>query len=293
MSSSRLRNIKIQNCSARILSIEYVPRVLIQWDVAETNQDLSSLTFHVLRGESPEDMEELTPAGGIPANTLYEFVDYTAKLKTLTKVYYYKIEAREHRSNTVVQTFSCEPFTWDGDLDLTALYVVEEHLFAHKFVYGVPCFIYKKKQEGTKDDGEGGNFDPVLQKNIRSNDTRTLGTPYIGGYYSPIEAWMHFDPDPEIVKVPEWGEMEERQSNIQFTNYPLLSVGDIIVELKQFRFWRIRNVKFTEKNRVITLQLARVDEINRSDVEYHLPVPEEKRQEMLEILKDRIDTPEF
>jgi hypothetical protein len=289
----KLKKISFEMASARILSIEHWQRVLVEWKLKKTTQDISSLEFHVLRGESPEDLKQLTPPGGLTYQDKPEFIDYTAQLKDLSKVYYYKVEAREMSGNSVVQTFSTEPFTWDGDLDLTGIYVIDEHIFAHKYVYGQPCMIFKKKKEGVKDDGPGGNFDPILKKNIRSNDKKTVGTPYIGGYYPPIDAWVHFDPDPKLVQIPEWGEKQSRQSDIQFTNYPLLTPGDIIVEVKQYRYWRVVNVRMAEKNRVVTIQVARVDEINRSDIEYTLELPEERRKAMIEELRERVNTPEF
>ncbi|NDD05473.1 MAG: hypothetical protein EB078_11245, partial [Proteobacteria bacterium] len=65
------------------------------------------------------------------------------------------------------------------------------------------------------------------------------------------------------------------------------------VELKQNRYWRIVNVRNTEKNRTTILQVARLDEINRSDVELSLNIPDEMRMRLLNELDAREKTPEF
>jgi hypothetical protein len=283
-----LKNIRFKRFAARILSIEHISRVLIEWDLEPTTQNISNLYFRIFRSEDPLAMKEIT-ATPIPAGTLNEYVDFTPRLLNLEKIYYYRVEAHEVTSGVTVQKFITPAFTWESELDLVGLYVVEEHLYAYRYVLGMPCLIFKKKTEGVR----GANCDPILKRNVRSNNEETMGTPFVGGYYPPIPGWANFDPDPSNVQILEFGEKQIRQTDIMFTNYPTLYVGDIIVELKSFRFWRTTNCRSVEKNRTNTLQVARLDEINRSDIEYRLSIPEDVRSTMLKELEERIKVPEF
>ena len=272
-----------------ILSIEYGARVLIKWDIKDTSQNLSSVFFSIYRGESPSEMMEISTAP-IPANTLYEYIDTTAKLKMITKNYYYKVVAKEIIDGVVVNNFESQPFTWQGNVDLVAMYIIEEHNFAYEHVYGVPVFIYKRRKEGTRCTN---CWDSVLKRVTKSNCTICLGTGFVNGYYAPIASWMDFNPDPMVAQIPDFGVKEPSQTDIQFTNYPLLGFNDIILELEPLRFWRVTNTRNTEKDRTTILQVARVDEINRSDIEQQLNVNQELRQVMLDSLNNRQKITEF
>jgi len=176
-------------------------------------------------------------------------------------------------------------------LVLVALYIVEEHEFEHEFVDGVPVAIFKKMTEGEKCQS---CWDKVMKKVTRSNCKECHGTGFTGGgYFPPVMSWMKFEPDPKIVQIADWGEKQIRQTDIQFTNFPLFSVGDIIVELKPNRYFRVSNVRFTEKSRVVMLQVCRLDEINRSDIEYDLIIQDELREPLIQQLEDRRGETEF
>ena len=102
--SGTLKNIEFKEASAQILSIEKVPRILIKWELKESRQNLNKLSFSILRGESPEELSPIN-ATLLPGNTLYQYIDYTSKLKALSKVYYYRVDAIEHSAGIEVQRF--------------------------------------------------------------------------------------------------------------------------------------------------------------------------------------------
>lgn len=287
-----LKNISFEYARAAVLSIQ-PSRVALEWQLKNTTQNLKNLQFFVDRGESPEELE--TIVGPIPGSKCEQsWIDYTPSMISLDKVYYYRIRAVETLNGTPVQTFQTEPFTWDPGLDLTALYVIEERLFEMEWVNGLPVAIFKKMTEGERCQV---CWDKVLKRVTRSNCKSCHGTGFSNGvnqgYYQPLPGWMKFEPDPKVVQIAEWGERQIRQTDIEFTNYPILSIGDLIVEAKTMRYWRVLNVRFTEKNRTIMTQVARLDEINRSDIEYDLEVPRLLVSSMLEQLQERISTPEF
>ncbi|MCJ7520623.1 MAG: hypothetical protein MUP21_00125 [Dehalococcoidia bacterium] len=273
-----LKRIQFDSIAVTILSAGQIPRILIQWKLEATSQNLSNLKFFVDRGESPTEMHQLN-AVPVAAKGLDEYVDHTANVTDLDKIYYFRVRAVEFQGATPVQTFTSPSTTWDGDLDLVGLYIVEEHLFAHRWVYGVPVMVYKKRRDGVYCPE---CWDDVLQRVAKSNCRTCYGTGRLDGFYAPIEAWMSLEPDPKMEQVVDWGKRQQGQTDIQFTNYPLLSVDDIIVELKPNKFWKVSMVRAPEKNRTVILQLCRLDAVNPSDVEYKIPVPEDRRRVLLE-----------
>jgi len=294
MAAGILKNIRFKPLSVIVLNMQHhttPSRILIKWELEPSAQNLNNIRFFVDRGESPEEMQQLqATSDGIRASQLLEFSDYTANLLDLNKVYYYRVRAVEFIGTTPVQTFSSETVTWDGDLDLVGLYVVEEHLFLHRWVSGVPSMIFKRRRDGQYCPE---CWDEVLKRVTKSSCTTCYGTGKLGGFYPPHEAWMNFEPDPKVVQVTEWGQRQSSQTDIQFTNYPLLTDGDLIVELKSNRYWKVSMVRYPEKNRTIMLQIARVDAVNPSDVEYRVEVSVSRRKAMLAEADEREKEREF
>ena len=287
--AGKLKGIKFAHVEAMILSVEYSPRVLVSWGLEKTTQDTSKLFFDIYRGESPTEMTKISTAL-IPANEKPEFIDTTAKLKIASKLYYYQVVAKELLGDIVVQEFKSPLATWDGEQDHVSQYIIDEHNFAYEHVHGVPTFIYQKRKEGVRCTN---CWDKVLKRVLISSCQTCYGTGFMGGYYPPMPAWMDFSPDPTTAVVVEFGVREPSQTDVALTNYPILQLGDIILELDSFAFWRVVAVRTSEKNRAITLQFARVDQVNRSDIENQISVNQELRKKMMGQLNQRQALPEF
>ena len=155
---------------------------------------------------------------------------------------------------------------------------------------GVPTMIFKKKRDGQHCPE---CWDEILKRVTKSNCTTCYGTGKLGGFYPPYEAWMNFEPDPKVTQVAEWGQRQSSQTDIQFTNYPLLSDGDVIVEMKNDRRWKVSNIRYPEKNRTTKLQIARVDAVNPSDIEYRVDISEPRRKALLDEAEAREKEREF
>lgn len=285
-----LRNIRFEETTVEIRSVERIPRVLVRWRLKRTSQNLTNLKFFIYRGVSPEDLS-LVNSEGIFHDELYEFMDYTAILRDLSKTYYYQVQAKEMNGDTVLQTFNSNLETWGQEPDLVALYVIEEHLFLYRYTSaGMPAFIYKKKSEGERCPE---CWDPVLKKITKSTCKTCTGTGFTGGYYKPIEAWMGFNVNPKISQITDWGVKQIDQTDVEFTDYPELHIGDVILELKEFKFWKVSNVRFTLKGGAIMTQIARVSAVNRSDIEYTIEVDQGRRDDLLALLEERTNETEF
>ena len=247
------------------------------------------MVFYVFRGESPSEMNIINGAG-TAYNVPYEFVDVHPSKLDLHKVYYYQVVAVEYDGVNEVQQFASHEFTWEGDLDLVGLYIVEENYFEHRWLNGVPVFFYKKRMDGEQCPD---CWDPVLKRVTESDCETCLGTGKVGGFYPPIPGWLKFEPDPAMAQVMDWGERQPNQTDFVFTNYPLLHTDDVILELKNNKFWKVANLRTTEKNRVTTLQVGRADAIKMSDIEYEIDVPDDERMKLVRLLEERGDIREF
>ena len=115
-----LRDLSFEYLRVTILSIEHTSRVLVEWKLSETRQNLNNVLFYIDRGESPSELKQINGTG-ISPSALQEYVDYTAPLIDLKKAFYYRVRAVEAINNTPVQTFESTVESFDGDLDLVGL----------------------------------------------------------------------------------------------------------------------------------------------------------------------------
>jgi hypothetical protein len=98
---------------------------------------------------------------------------------------------------------------------------------------------------------------------------------------------MGFEPNPELAVIRECGPTQPNETDIQFTNYPSLRIDDLILEIKPEKLWKISRIHYPEKNRSPMLQYARISQINRSDIEYKIDVPEDRRKQLIADLDSR------
>lgn len=263
---------------------------MVDWEWEESVIPLSRYVLDIYRGEDPESLELI--ASGIRADERDSFEDYTPALISKHRTYHYKVVATDTTKNKQVES----PLsTWEGNLDFVGLYIVEEHDFLFRYISGTPVCTLKKQTDGQ---ARCDNcWDPIAKRVTKSNCESCHGTGWIGrgvgGYYNPIYTWMDVSPDPEVVQLTQWGRTEPTQTDVFLTNYPRLSVGDIVIELITNKRWKVANIRDTEKRRTKMLQIARLDAINATDIEYTIPIPAEMVNKAQRELNERKQEPEF
>lgn len=267
-------------------------QILIKWELNATKLSLADFEFYIDRSDAPDqdagfqhktiDGRPLLPAipttgstnltqiaGPISGLDFYEYRDHSPVLRNLYQQIYYRVRCR--RISTQEELCS-QQFTWDSALDLVGLYIAEEYNWLLEDTTGVPSFVHIRKRGGA---ACTNCFDPVQKKRTSSSCNVCYGTNWTGGFYNPIDLYIDFNPSPNPVQIAEWGETQPNESNVSLSNYPQLSSGDVIRELSRNRLWRVTRVTETEKRRIPMLQMARVAEVNPSDIEYKLPYDQE------------------
>lgn len=262
----------------------------VSWEFEKSVIPASRYLIDIFRGESPEEMERIV--SDLPAEVYSSFDDRTAKLRDNHRTYHYQIVAKNRRTGKQVKS---EIQTWDGDLDYVGLYIVTEHNFKFRHVSGTPFFIFKKHTDGSTKCPDC--WDPIAKRVTKSNCTSCHGTGNIGkgvgGYYNPTYTWGDADPDAEIVQAAQWGRAEPTQTDIFMTNYPRLTVGDLVIELKTNKRWKVIRVADTEKRRTKMLQIVRLDLLEKDSIEYTIDVPKEIKDRAREELDATKQIPEF
>lgn len=267
------------------------PSVLVRWSLNPSNVSLDGYEFHIDRGDAGDakpnfqkvdidgnirKIDEGSPstnavnllpiAKPISAGDFFEYVDYAPELRNLYKNYEYRIRMREIATGEELATPN---FSFNSELDLVGLYIVDENNFLLEDTTGTPCLVFTRRRTGVYCDA---CFDRVQKARLSSSCTNCFGTNWKGGFYKPIDCYIDFSPNPNSAIIQDWGETQENVTNIFLSNYPMLQPGDLIRELKALRLWRVVRVQSTEKRRTPMLQFAQVTEIVAGDIEYSLPI---------------------
>jgi len=259
---------------------------VVSWDFEPSVIPLNRYDIYIYRGESETEMPLL--AGPIKAEMQDRYEDRTSRLLHSDRFYYYQVEAVNKITGNKIRS---EIVTMAGVQDVLGNYVVTEHNFLFREVIGLPCYVYKKQTKGTS--RCSNCWDPVLKRTTKSMCNECHGTGFtgygIGGYYNPAYTWIDFSQEVKAQTVTQWGASNSNQSDIFMSNYPILSVGDLIIELTGGKVWKVFNVRETERRRTPMLQLARIDEMDKDSIEGKIIslVPDEIFQQAKRELNDR------
>lgn len=252
--------LKFTSVEAEIIKLD---RILVSWKIEATDEDLSKFRFRVERSNSPGGPFE--PITDELVN-VFLFTDVTKQMKSKWRKFYYKISVRNVETE---ETTESEVADLDSKPDFFLLEIRRRHdLYLRRFV-GIRAAILVAKTFGQRC---ADCYDPVKQRQKSSSCQTCFSTGYVGGYFSQINTLVNFSPSPELVQILETGERQPNQVNMWMNFFPRLSPRDMIVEFPEQRRWRVATVGKTERLRATSRQIATVVEINRSDVEWSVPV---------------------
>lgn len=286
-------------------------KVLVSWELQPTKVDLSDYEFYVDRGQTPEQVvgkqdadidgflqkgaagpapitHNMYPLNAQPISALdyYEYADFTPELRSLSAELYYRIRCRRISTGEEIMT---PAFTWQGKMDLMALYIVDEQNFQLKDAAGQPCLIYNRRRGGIP----CKCFDPVQQKRLYSNCKVCYGTNWTGGFYPALGSYTEVKTADKDTSIQEWGEIQPGNTLMRFTNYPVIKNGDLVRTIVENRLWRVAKVKEFEKRVVPMMQYAQLVEVNPGDVEYSIPLNEDLVRKLLLEYENILNKREF
>jgi len=293
--------------SAMLLSREPA-KALVRWEIADLRNDLTDYEFLIERSNAANAIDSFqnktidgaplpTPetksrnllpiSQWISALDYYQFLDFTIPTRDLNGTYWYRITSRRKSTNELVST---PMFSMDGQLDVVGLYIVDEVNWLLDDQTGSPSFVYSRRRGGIQCDE---CYDKIQKKTTKSRCHTCFGTSWKEGYFKPFDCYIDFNPNPKDVRIQEWGETQENETNILLSNYPILTPGDLIRELQSQRLWRVTKQQQTEKRRIPMLQIARVTEVKPADIEYSIQYDEKTAQEILKRFEDNRMRREF
>jgi len=242
--------------------------IIVNWTIKPTNDTISSFKFTIYRSSSTDGPWVIV---GDDIINDFSFKDASVDLISEWRKYYYKIRVTEI---AIPANFAeTAPFVNEvQEPDRIAEEIIRRNeiiLNSDDFV-GRDVYVFIRKTYGQHCTG---CWDYIKQRKVSSECRICFNTGYVGGYFTPVRTRMNINPSSDTVRHAQF-EMQPNQTAGWMSNVPLISPADIVVEDNMSR-WRVVQVQKTEKRRVVVHQTLLFTKVNRSDIEWELPIPDE------------------
>lgn len=280
-----MAEIKFKRVDVTVFSFD-PPKILLKWVLEPTILPLQDYEFRIERSENISDgFKHLYTASG----TAPDYIDYTAEFHNVQRKYYYKVTATNTKSGAIIVA----PIgTWEGEPNLVAMEMIRRLDFLLDDRTGHPTFVFGQMSEGPRC---SECWDRATSRSTNPDCPVCKGTGRYGGYYNAVLVMIDFYPDAKVTAHTGWGETQEAQMDILLSSYPTLKNRDILIKADNNKTYIVDNVRPIEEpgSDTIIHQVARVAEMNRSDIETKLNIPEDIRTEAANNLRERKEKREF
>ena len=241
-------------------------RLVVDWVIKPTNLILDDYTFSVFRSQSQDDDDFLKIIDGL--KDVFSFHDPIVAQKSKWRQWFYKVRVTEDATELFVESAIASN---DAKPDRIALAIIAKQDNLLKRFTGVPAFILKERTFGQRC---GLCFDTRKMRRKTDNCGQCFNTGFVGGFFDPIPTFANLNPSAKTIQFAHFGEVHPDQVAAWISNFPEVKPRDILVEENDGKRWRIIKVEPTRKRRSVVHQTLLLAQINRSDIEWTIPIPE-------------------
>lgn len=259
-------NLKFTDVKVRTFSLDFNE---VLWEIEATTLDPNDFQFYVLRSESPEGPFDIL-AG--PFEDRYRYIDNQINPLHQQRQIYYRIRSVSKKDSTnVVETESVIQYP---DVDLIAAEIQRAERIVWNEFAGRICFLFPARTFGQRcNDCYDG---PAQGKGFTSAKRSThcltcYDTGFVRGYFDPIQISVQIDPTTDALQNHPIVQQQQAGTRARMPNYPLLKPRDLVIEAENKR-WRVVTVTPTERLRSVVHQELTLKELERSEIEYQLPI---------------------
>ena len=245
----------------------YPKTVFVQWTIEDQTDVLQS--FSLLRSGSPDGPFEAV-ATNIPPDSFFHNDD-SPNHNGLTTRIWYKVQAVPISGavNSVLSEAATPSAKRDYYRDRVGRKARRDLGVVLSKLSGVRITILKKKRFGARC---SECYDPVTKSSVMSHCGSCFGTTFSGGYHTPCYTWGKLDPATVQEMHDRSGASEVAVFGITILDYPLVEIGDIIVENETNRRFIVKRKGSTESSGITVHQDLQVSELSRSAAAYSIPV---------------------
>lgn len=231
------------------------------WEIEGFHGNIRQFEFTLLRSESSFGPWEPLSA---PFEDQYYFRDVTPPVMHKWRTLYYLLRIRDKVSN---ETADFGPTSQQGEPDLIAMEINrQEDVLFREFV-GRRCWVFPVRTFGAY----CICYDRVTSRRTKGNCLNCYDTGFLGGYLSPIETFIQFDPAGDAAVPTALKDRQDTKTTARLISFPPVKPKDILIEAENTR-WKVESVTSTQRLRSVVHQELTLKEIDKGDTEYKLPV---------------------
>ena len=249
---------------------EWFKEITLSWKTPDSWEG-KFVTFNVYRSEV--EGSGYLKLNAVPLQTPY-FVDKSTRESSKHSKEFYIVEALVYAS----QNDTAQPEVWKtrpafvGD-KLPRWHHIRlkeinrrEWLLLRKFA-GNECLILRAKHYGPRCPE---CYDELAEKLTKPHCHTCFGTGYDGGYYPGIRSYMQFDSSTDSAVYTYFGKLEANEIGAWTIQYPDVESFDIVIRIRDFKVFRVKQSANTEILNKICRQIMRLEEQSPEDVLYKL-----------------------
>ncbi len=250
--------IQVTKLYARSFDLDHMD---VFWEIENFTGNILQFEFQVLRSESSfGPWEPVSPV----FQDQYYFRDPSPPSMHKWRQLFYLLRIRDKVKN---ETKDFGPTSQSGEPDLIALEINrQEDVLLREFVgrrtwlfpvrtFGAYCICY----------------DRALGRRTKSNCLNCYDTGFLGGYCSPIECFIQFDPSGDQAVPTSLKDKQDGQTSARLISFPQVKPKDILVEAENTR-WKVVSMTPTMRLRSVVHQELVLREVDKGDIEYKLPI---------------------
>lgn len=245
----------------RVRSLD-VDRAEVTWELGQTYDDPRDYTMTVWRSESPRGpFEAITQE----FEDRYIFVDARVPRGDRFRQLWYKLVVKNKADTSTVEY---GPASLEPEPDLIAAYIRRSEMTLFTQVTGRLIWLFKRRTFGMRCPS---CYDRVSGKKLRSNCPTCFSTSFLRGYHDPMEVWVQIDPAAKAQQNQAQQAAQHQATTARTSFFPNIVPGDVLVEAENRR-WSVLTVQMSERLRAPIKQELTMRAIERTDIEYTLPI---------------------
>lgn len=222
-------------------------QILVEWELSDTQENLSAITFTVERSEDSSFDDFVVLTSGQIYSLPHEFVDSTAPFEGIERKLYYRVKAIRV---TPAETVTSQISTWFGNPDLIAQEIIDRHSRLLERVSGVPFVYFRQRTFGPRC---SRCWDPVSKRSKRSCG-ECFGNGFAHPFHDPIAIYLDKSPTKEMIQLTDLGQIPDNQVGAWTTMYPMFSTGDVLLEPQTGRRYKVSKRDVVAEKRGVPIQ---------------------------------------
>lgn len=186
--------------------------------------------------------------------------------------YYYRLSITDQDTSEV---FTTPAKTQEAEPDLIALELRRRFQIIMQEFGGRRVLVFPSLTTGFRCPscyGRGGsNGRRNSGRKKADNCPSCFDTTFVGGYATPVQAWMQVDPSTKPTVLTDTSKVTPQTTTARVSSFPPIKPGDMIVEAENIR-WVVGQLSETQKGRAVVHQTPVLHRIVQADIRYRVPV---------------------